>query len=418
MVQNESTRQVSHVPTWSFFVIAALGLWLFTAPAAFDFHSSKLVISDMVCGALLVFLSMCCRKNPKQLMLWLIALIGIWIQFSPLLYWAPNPGSYYINVLIGCLVITFSVILFPLPGELPDAEPTVPPGWKYNPSSGPQRLPIAILVFFCWTISRYLAAYQLGYIETIWDPFFVPGTVAVIESTVSKDFFVSDAGLGALAYTVEFFTTCQGGKARWRTAPWLVLVFGILVVPVGLVSMTLVILQPLVVGTWCTLCLATASCMLIAIPFAIDEVAASLQFLKLTGWKNLFRGGECPGAMVDERTPEMNHSMLEIVKAGAWGVTLPWNLVLLVVVGIFLMATPAIFHIEGLLFDTDPILGAFTVVASVVSFSERMRKFRWAVLFFGLAVLALAWIVSQGVLVHSVIGILMVLLCIRKGELD
>jgi hypothetical protein len=406
---------IRSAPTWSFFVIAALGLWLITSPAAFNFQSKYLVLSDMVCGSALIILPLWCRKRPKQWMLWLIAFIGIWIQFAPLLYWAPTAAAYLTNVLIGCLVITFSVILFPLPGELANTEPTIPPGWSYNPSSGPQRLPIAVLVFFCWTISRYLAAYQLGYIDTIWDPFFVPGTKAVIESAISKSFPVSDAGMGALAYTIEFFSTCQGGKARWRTAPWLVLIFGILVIPVGLISMTLIILQPVAVGTWCTLCLATAACMLIAVPFAIDEVIASLQFLKRTGWRNLFRGGECPGAMVDEKTPSMNHSLFEIAKAGSWGVGLPWNLALLVPLGIFLMATPAIFHVEGLLFDMDPILGAFTVAASVVSLAVRLRKLRLIVLLFAATLLIIAVSTSELFTIHTPIALLMGLLCLRKG---
>lgn len=34
--------------------------------------------------------------------------------------------------------------------------------------------------------------------------------------------------------------------------PWMVAFFGILVVPLGIVSITLIILQALAVGAWCT----------------------------------------------------------------------------------------------------------------------------------------------------------------------
>ena len=416
MVQEKSTTQIDRPPVWSFFILVALGFWLLTAPASFNFQSTPLVISDMICGALLIILGLCCRRHPKQLMLWVLTFIGIWIQFAPLLYWAPDSASYLTNVVIGSLVIVFSVVLFPLPGELPNNEPTIPPGWTYNPSSGTQRLPVAVLVFLCWTISRYLACYQLHYIDTVWDPFFIPGTKAVVESKISHDFPVPDAGLGALAYTIEFFTVLQGGKARWRTAPWLVLVYGILVIPVGLVSMTLVILQPLAVGTWCTLCLTTAICMLFAIPLAIDEVIASLEFLNKNGWRHLFKGGECPGAENDENTPPMDSSIFTLLRASFWGMGFPWNLWLAAFVGVFLMVTPALFGAHGLLFDFDPILGAFTTVVAVVSFAERLRMIRWAIAAFALALLIVAWSTSQGMTIHTPIAIVMALLSIRKGS--
>lgn len=417
MVQEKSAKSLEEKPpVWSFFILAALGFWLLTAPGAFNFQSKPLVISDIICGILLIILALMSRRHPKQLMLWVITFLGIWIQFSPLLYWAPDSASYLTNVLIGSLVITFSVVLFQLPGELPSVEPTVPPGWTYNPSSGPQRLPVAILVFLCWTISRYLACYQLGYIDTVWDPFFVPGTKAVVESTISHDFPVPDAGLGALAYTIEFFTVLQGGRARWRTAPWLVLVYGILVIPVGLVSTTLVILQPLVVGTWCTLCLATAICMLFAIPLAIDEVIASLQFLNRYGWKYLFKGGECPDASADEGTPDMHSSIFTLFKASFWGMGFPWNLWLAAFVGVFLMATPTLFGAHGILFDFDPILGAFTTVVAVVSFAERLRGFRWAISLFAVVLVIVAWSTHQGMTIHTPIGVVLILLSIRKGH--
>jgi hypothetical protein len=61
--------------------------------------------------------------------------------------------------------------------------------------------------------------------------------------------------------------------------PWMVTFFGILAVPLGVTSIVLVILQPLSVGAWCTICLATALAMLIMIPLTLDEVVAMGQFL-------------------------------------------------------------------------------------------------------------------------------------------
>lgn len=406
-------------PMWIFFALVILGLWLLSAPATFHFESSPLLWSDLISGAFLIIFSLYARVHPTSTKLWIIAAIGIWLEIAPLVFWAPTAGAYVNNTLVGALVIALAVVFYPMPGQIPDEEPTIPPGWDYNPSSWPQRIPIAFFAFICWMISRYLAAYQLGYIDTVWDPFFIPGTKGVLESDVSKLFPVSDAGLGALAYTLEFLSTCQGGKARWRTSPWGVLVFGILVIPVSLVSVILIILQPLAVGTWCALCLATAVCMLVTIPLAVDEVIASLQFLKNSKEKPffslLFTGGKCPEAKTDHLTPTLDQPLSKICKASLWGITFPWNLCLSVFVGIFLMSFPSTFGLKGILFDLDPILGALTVVISVISFSVFMRKLRHLNLLFALILFIAAWFSSCYIGLHIATAIVIALLSLRKG---
>lgn len=55
-----------------------------------------------------------------------------------------------------------------------------------------------------WMVSRYMTVFQMGYIDEIWDPFFGEGTRLVLNSDLSHAFPVSDAGIGAMAYTLEF----------------------------------------------------------------------------------------------------------------------------------------------------------------------------------------------------------------------
>lgn len=387
-------------PSWVFFTLAICGLWLMTSTASFGFQSKPLVISDLVSGFLILVISLSIRKNPTTPMLWVIAFIGIWLQFAPLLFWAPTSGAYITNTLIGTLVMTFSVILFPMPNQVPDIEPTIPPGWTYNPSSWAQRTPIAFFVFICWMTSRYLAAYQLGYIDTVWDPFFPDGTKRVLESSVSKLFPVPDAGLGAFVYTLEFLFTCQGGKARWRTSPWGVLVFGILVIPASTVSVILIILQPLVVGTWCSLCLLTAVCMLIPIPLAIDEVVASLQYLRREKFsmKALFFGGESSEAKEDQTSPTWNESLK--------GVSFPWNLIVTMLIGIYLMTFKQL----------DPMLGALTIVFSVISFSEHLRFARYLNIVVAFFLIFFSMLIEGAFLFHGILAIALILLSLRKGR--
>src|SRR3546814_13944325 len=79
----------------------------------------------------------------------------------------------------------------------------------------------------------------------------------------------------------EVLMGVMGGRARWRTMPWMVLLFGIVVVPLGVISIYFIIIQPIVIGTYCTLCLLAALAMLIMIPYSLDELVAMGQFLIL-----------------------------------------------------------------------------------------------------------------------------------------
>lgn len=395
-------------PIWVFFTIALLGLWECATVVSFGFLSTPLVICDFICGAALVIISLYSRKKPTFIALWSMAFISICLMLIPLVFWAKTSGAYINNTLVGAFVFALAVIFFPPPGQVPDEEPTIPPGWSYNPSSWPQRMPIAFFAFVCWMISRYLASYQLGLIDTVWDPFFPGGTKGVLESDIAKAFPVSDAGLGAYAYTIEFLATLQGGKARWRTSPWGVLFFGISVIPMSLVSIFLIILQPLVVGSWCTLCIVTAIFMLLPIPMAIDEVIATIQYLRKSKEKPflklLFFGGHCPSATEDTRTPPNDASFYKIWKASLWGVTIPWNLVVIAMLGVYLMSFPS---------DVDPIVGALTVVISVVACSEFLRKWRYLNILLAL----ILFIGSFFSLLHTIIGLAIGILSIRKGPI-
>lgn len=58
------------------------------------------------------------------------------------------------------------------------------------------------------------------------------------------------------------------------------IVFGLAVGPLGLVSVLLVVLQPVLFSAWCTLCLASAVISIVMIGPAMDEMLASMQYLK------------------------------------------------------------------------------------------------------------------------------------------
>ena len=156
----------------------------------------------------------------------------------------------------------------------------VPPGWSYNPSSWPQRLPIVGLALVGTAVAVYLTLYQVRVLPGVWEPFFGDGSWVILNSRISRVLPVPDAALGAFGYLVDAVTGVIGGRGRWRTMPWIVIVFGLAVGPLGAVSILLVILQPVLLDAWCTLCLASAVISVLMIGPAMDEFLASLQYVR------------------------------------------------------------------------------------------------------------------------------------------
>jgi uncharacterized membrane protein len=165
---------------------------------------------------------------------------------------------------------------------LPDLDINAPP-WNYNPSSWRQRVPICLLAGLAFLIASYMALYQWRLIDDVWDPIFGEQTRLVLDSEVSEQmrrwFRIPDAALGAFAYLGDLVFGLAGSTRRWQYRPWLVLLFGLDVIPLGIVSVGLVVMQGAVVGAWCFLCLVTALISLVLIVLAYDEVWSSLTYL-------------------------------------------------------------------------------------------------------------------------------------------
>ena len=265
---------------WAHAVAAIiLGAWLITSPSALDYRSTPLAWSDVISGTLIIVLATLTVVRRSMWAPWANSLVGVWLLFAPLVFRAPTAAAFVNDTLAGALVIAFVLLMPGMPGMRMLPGPDRPPGWSYNPSSWPQRAPVIALAFVAFFLSRQMAAYQLGYTTTVWEPFFTPGTAAIHTSDVSKAFPISDAGLGGSRVPDRGLMGFMGDKQRWRTMPWIVMFFGILVVPLGLVSIILIILQPVAVGTWGTPPLLAALAMLAMIALTLDEVVAMVLFL-------------------------------------------------------------------------------------------------------------------------------------------
>lgn len=389
---HEQFLRQHHRNLWAHFLNIALGAWLITSPSTLGYATGGMVYSDIASGLLLMVLAAISLSWRNAWARWACATVGLWLLFAPLVFWTESAAAYLNGTLAGSLAIGFSALVRPAPGVSPVAAttgPTMPPGWNNNPSSWFQRMPIIVLAFVGLFVSRYLAAYQLGHIDAVWDPFFggtrggLNGTEDIITSEASEAWPIPDAGLGGIVYLLEILIGLLGTTQRWRTMPWVVASFGILIVPLGVVSVTFIIIQPILIGTWCTLCLIQAGAMLLQIAYAFNEFVATGEFLRRRHragapvLKIFFTGDtdEGPSEPVEE---DFQRTPLAIAgEALRTGVTLPWNLALCMLIGAWLMFTRVTLGNAGTLADWDHLIGALIITVSVIAMAEAARPARW-----------------------------------------
>ncbi len=122
---------------WTRLVLIFFGLWLFFVPIAFGYlSSSKIVmINDMAMGVLVILFALFSFSPSSKFFPYGLAVIGIWLNFAPLAFWAPMGTMYLNDTLVGSLIIAFSILIPGVPKEALYTGPETPPGWSYNPSS-------------------------------------------------------------------------------------------------------------------------------------------------------------------------------------------------------------------------------------------------------------------------------------------
>lgn len=403
-------------------IIMILSVWLMTSWSIFRYDSNALLYSDIAAGVLAFVIAAVSVRFPK--IAWITyanALVGTWLLLAPLFFWAPSAALYVNDTLVGIFLITFS---FVIPMSMPMPGPDVPPGWSYNPSTWVQRAPIIVLGLVGYFFARPMAAYQLGYIGNVWDPFFHDGTVTVLTSKVSKAWPISDAGLGAATYMIELLSTFMGDEKRWRTMPWMVAMFGLVVVPLGVTSIVLVMLQPIAVGAWCTLCLMTATAMLLMVPLALDEVVAMIQFLNHSRregksvWHVFWHGGNLAGAT---NSPREDRKSSWSLPAMVWGVGNHWGLNFSIALGVWLLFVPAMFGISGFAADNIFLVSALAITVACIAYAEVARPVRYLNVLFGVWLLLSPWWLSgsttNGMWVTAISGALLVPLSFSLGKI-
>ena len=431
---------------WAHFANICLATWLITQPVLINVQEPWLRICEIVLGLALFVFSIASLSWQATWARWASAGVGTLVMAIPFVFNTASAAAYLSDTLVGALIFGFAVCLKPEPGASALASfngPNIPPGWSYNPSAWTQRLPIIAMALFGLYVSRYLAGYQLSHIPEVWDPFFEGslndpqnGTEEVITSAVSKAFPVSDAALGGYTYALEILTGLVGARMRWRTMPWLVVLFGLMIAPLGITSIFFIIIQPIVIGTWSIVALAGAAAVLIQIPYSLDELIATLQFLRRRAragqsWvRVLFVGDadEMPAAGIAQGTKstpvvpdEFDRPAMAVLKdTMTGGVNLPWNLALMAAIGLLLMFSRVTLGLDGNMAHVHHVVGALAMTVVSVAAAEVARATRFVNVLLGLALAVSPFVIetSTMALVTSVVlGLLLAVLSFPKGNI-
>jgi hypothetical protein len=414
------------------------GAWFADSVRHLSLRAELMVWSDVVSGLLLVLFGWRALQPGRPVSRWAACSVGIWLVFAPVVLWSPTSAAFMNDSFIGMLVIALTILIPGMPNMIAFMQmgPATPPGWSYNPSSWPQRGILIALGFAGMVVSRYLGAYQLGYIESVWDPFFgfAGGTEPVLDSEMSHRWPISDGALGGVAYTFEFLMGFMGAKSRWRTMPWMVAMFGILVIPLGLSHIALVMSQPVVVHHWSTLALLAAALMLPMITLTVDEVVAMGQHVRDamrrgdrdgSAWKVFWMGGQPGESTSDEDRPTIDQlpdDPSALVGESVLGASVPWNLAAMALAGAWLLFAPAVFDVSIRSGDADVahIAGAVVIVAAVVAWGEPVRALRFLGGLAGLAVAGLVFVTDPEATYAAamvVTGLAIAALSVRRGPI-
>lgn len=369
---------------WSALVVGTL---LVSNALTYYANETNMMLSDLVTGGLVCMLAVVGIATRAMWLKWPIGIVASWLFFAPLIFKTQHAVAYQTDTLAGALLVVLFWVLPTMRDRVLDAT-EIPPGWTYNPSSWQQRIPLIGLALIGFLISRYLAAYQLGFIDYAWDPWFGNGTEKTLTSEVSKAFVISDAGLGAVSYLIDALAGAIGGKSRWQTMPWMVLLFSFLVIPPGIVSIVLVMLQPMQVGAWCSLCLIAAVNMLIMVPLALDETVATCQYLSRAhrngvSWVHAICYGariyvdRSLAAQAPASFPGRSQNTLlaqpQEVKASPIP---PLNLLISAAISAWVMAVPEVCQLRGDASTMCWLAGALAMTFAVAAFAEVCRTAR------------------------------------------
>ena len=150
---------------------------------------------------------------------------------------------------------------------------------------------------------------------------------------------------------------------------------------VGFVGVLFVI-QPIVIGTYSMLALVAAAAMVWQIPYSLDELVATYQFLRRRHaagqpWLRVFLTGdtdEGPDEVISDDFERAPRVIVADMLTG--GMTFPWTLVASIGLGVLLMLSPLVFAWGSGVAATNHVVGALVITVSVAALAPVARLVR------------------------------------------
>ena len=206
--------------------------------------------------------------------------------------------------------------------------------------------------------------------------------------------------------------------------------FGLMIAPLGIISIAFIIIQPIVIGTWSTIALIGAAAVLVQIPYSLDELLATLQFFRgrIKAGRNWLRvllfgdTDEMPESGAAQPVEdEFDRSLGAVLRSAViGGVNLPWNLALSAMIGLSLMFTRLTLGTEGNMANADHVIGALVLTVISVAAAEVARPARYLNVLLGgvLFITPFAYEANLiGTLASIAAGTALIVLSFRHGEI-
>lgn len=342
---------------------ALLGLWLFFTPDILNYLDPATVLSDRVCGLLLILLSALSFYN--HLILRLGIFIGLWISaFS--CYPGLSPLVFAHDSLLGFATLAVICLLPNRPEDL-EVGPTIPETCHYNPSSGGKRGAVLLFSFLGWLQSRYLTSVALHIADA-------EATCSLVVSSILM-----------IIYSLLIVLSLTGGERRWHTRPKVVFITAFLLFCAIGLTLAAILLSQLFLTNYKGVSLTIAPVFSLA--FFYDEIQAAWHYLTqfFSDKKKLTRIAFYGSEYYKESLFWEERSVLSFSKAckqAFEGLAFPINLVLACVLAIcFVQINVHLSLPDTCRFFINSACW-FILVLSIFSFAKSLHHLRWLNLLF------------------------------------
>ena len=85
-------------------VLMILGAWLIASPATLGYRNAALTWSDILSGALVIGLAALALAPHRAWAGWATSVVGAWLLFAPLIFWAPD-AVRFLNIPLGAWIV-------------------------------------------------------------------------------------------------------------------------------------------------------------------------------------------------------------------------------------------------------------------------------------------------------------------------